>query len=349
VGAVRIDGPDEGDDAGSRDALPGEALPGEARARDTAQRHDGEPGDVSSHDGSSHDVAPGQARSGDDSPRDHTSQGDAIFRVGADKPGDAGETVDAGPTASDRRRAVIRYEAGDGERAGGGHAASDHRRPGDHDEAGRAGAEIRVERALGYRAEVEAVYRAYAIDQGCARVERIERETVTPAMRRIEAEDPERHLAGLEHRLKERYRIEEKVNHDIEKRGVSPADAFAAMKDAIRYTYCYPDDGYVDGVLADSDRLKGAGFEFVNSRNWWSHDEYKGLNSWWRVPETSQIFEVQFHTQASLDAKEETHAAYERLRTLPPDHTEVRDLRAYQREVTAKLPTPPGAPDILLS
>jgi hypothetical protein len=206
-----------------------------------------------------------------------------------------------------------------------------------------------VERALEYRAKVEAADRAYAIDQGCARVERIERETVTPAMRDIEAEDPNRHLAGLEHRLKERYRIEEKVNHDIEKRGVTPSDAFGAMKDAIRYTYCYPDDGYVNGVHADCDRLKEAGFVLVNSRNWWSHDEYKGLNSWWRVPENSQIFEVQFHTQGSLTAKEETHGTYERLRTLPPDHAEVRDLRAYQRDITANISIPRGALDIFLS
>lgn len=217
------------------------------------------------------------------------------------------------------------------------------------EQADPAGAPVRTERALEQRTKVDAVYRAYTIDQGCARVERIERETVTPAMRRIEAEDPDRHLAGLEHRLKERYRIEEKVSHDIDKRGVTAADAFAAMKDAIRYTYCYPDDRYADGVGSDCARLKSAGFELVDSRNWWPHDEYKGLNSWWRVPENGQLFEVQFHTQASLDAKEETHAAYERLRTLPPDHAEVRDLRAYQREVTAKVPVPPAALDISLS
>ncbi len=60
----------------------------------------------------------------------------------------------------------------------------------------------RTERTLEHRAKVDAAYRAYAIDQGCASVEKIERELVTPAMRRIEAEDPDRHLAGLEHRLK---------------------------------------------------------------------------------------------------------------------------------------------------
>ncbi len=65
-----------------------------------------------------------------------------------------------------------------------------------------------------YRATVDAVYRARTVDQGCARVREIEETTVTPAMRSIESEDPTRHLAGLEHRLKGKDRIEEKTSHD---------------------------------------------------------------------------------------------------------------------------------------
>jgi hypothetical protein len=120
-------------------------------------------------------------------------------------------------------------------------------------------AATRTERSLEHRAGVDAKYRAYAIDRGCARVEQIESGTVTPVMLRIEAEEPDRHLAGLDHRLKERDRIEEKVRHDIEKRGATAEDAFAVMKDAIRYSYCYNEDGYSSGVLADCERIKSAG------------------------------------------------------------------------------------------
>jgi DNA-directed RNA polymerase subunit K/omega len=41
-----------------------------------------------------------------------------------------------------------------------------------------------------HQATVDAVFRAHAIDQGYARVKENEEKTVTPAMRRIEAEDP---------------------------------------------------------------------------------------------------------------------------------------------------------------
>jgi hypothetical protein len=59
-----------------------------------------------------------------------------------------------------------------------------------------------MDRAAAYRAAVYAAYQQYAIDHGDARMEKLERETFTPAMRRAETEDPECHLVGLEDRLK---------------------------------------------------------------------------------------------------------------------------------------------------
>ena len=214
------------------------------------------------------------------------------------------------------------------------------------DHGAGAGGAARVARNLEYRATVEAVERAYAIDRGYARVKEIEEKTVTPAMRRIEAEDPDRHLAGLEHRLKGKDRLTEKITEAVEERGHTVGEAFGLVKDVIRYTFCYPDDRYTAGVYADCDRLEDAGFERYDRRNSWEQAEYKGINTRWQVPGSGQTFEVQFHTQASLDAKEETHWAYERLRSLPEDDEQVRDLHAYQREVTSKVPIPPGAPEI---
>jgi hypothetical protein len=211
---------------------------------------------------------------------------------------------------------------------------------------GETGSAVRVERALEHRTTVDAANRAYAIDQGYARVQEIEEKTVTPAMRRIEAEDPDRHLTGLEHRLKGKDRLSEKIESDMKKWGVTVEQAFSNIKDTIRYTLEYPDNRYSDGVLVDCQRIKDAGFELAERRNSWDGDQYKGINSRWQVPENGQLFEVQFHTRASFEAKQQTHAAYERLRTLPEDHEDVHRLRDYQREITAKVPVPPEALDI---
>ena len=196
------------------------------------------------------------------------------------------------------------------------------------------------------RAEAEAEYRAYAIDRGCERVRETEQTITTPAMLRIEAQDSDRHLVGLAHRLKGQDRIEEKVDFDMKKWGVTAEQAFANVKDAIRYTLQYPDDKYSQGVRTDIERIKAEGFELVEFRNSWTREEYKGINSRWRVPENAQLFEIQFHTQASFEAKEETHKAYKRLRVLPDDHEEVHELRAYQRHVCTRIPVPPDAPDV---
>jgi hypothetical protein len=201
----------------------------------------------------------------------------------------------------------------------------------------QAHAELRVNAADAYR--------AYAIDQGCDRVREIEETVTTPAMRRIEAEDPSRVLVGLEFRLKGRERLAEKVAFDMTKKGITADEAFAGVKDAIRYTLEYPEDEYASGVYADCDRLASEGFELVERRNSWTKEEYKGINSRWRALENRQVFEVQFHTQASFEAKQATHWAYERLRSgVPPQ--EQRRLDQFQRDVSARIPIPPSAPDI---
>jgi len=197
-----------------------------------------------------------------------------------------------------------------------------------------------------YRARVDAVFRAHAIDQAYERVREIERNTVTPAMKRIEAEDPARRLAGLEHSLKGKDRLTEKVSKIVNERGHSADQAIGLVKDSIRYTFCYPEARYAVGVDADCERLRNAGFQLVDRENSWTAEQYKGINSRWREPQTGQLFEVQFHTQQSLDAKEETHWAYEKLRVGVPTPAEQRDLEDFQKRITARIEVPPGATGI---
>jgi hypothetical protein len=219
------------------------------------------------------------------------------------------------------------------------------------DRAEPAAAEEATERAERLQTHAElrvnaaGAYRAYTLDQGCDRVREIEETVTTPAMHRIEAEAPGRTLVGLEFRLKGRERLSEKVAFDMTKKGITADEAFAGVKDAIRYTFEYPVDGYTSGVYADCDRIASEGFELVERRNSWTKEEYKGINSRWRAQENRQLFEVQFHTQASFEAKQETHWAYERLRSGIPAQEQKR-LDQFQRDVTARIPIPPGATDI---
>ena len=122
--------------------------------------------------------------------------------------------------------------------------------------------------------------------------------------------------------------------------------AVALVPDAIRFTFRYEDVRYTQSVYADIGRLRDQGFKLEILKNNWLDDQYKGINSQWIEPATGQRFEVQFHTRISHEAKQLTHPAYERLRTLQADALEELLLEAFQKKITAEVPVPPGAADI---
>ena len=184
------------------------------------------------------------------------------------------------------------------------------------------------------------------VEAACDRIAELEREKISPALRAIESQDPDRHLIGFDDRRKGRDRIKEKVHDAINLLRRSPEQAVSRVPDAIRYTFQYREAHYTQGVWTDIERLKGQGFELQKLRNSWSDDQYKGINSQWIDRDTGQRFEVQFHTRISFEAKQLTHDAYERLRTKRADMFEELVLEAFQRKVAADVPVPSGATDI---
>jgi len=186
------------------------------------------------------------------------------------------------------------------------------------------------------------------IDAECDRIADREKERILPGLRAVESQDPQRHLVGFDHRLKSRDRIKEKVCDTLKEQSELSVDgAVSLVPDAIRFTFQYEDARYTRGVYADMARMREQGFQLKSTRNTWSDDQYKGINSQWIEPVSGQRFEVQFHTRISREAKELTHPAYERIRAVPkPDKFEQMVLEAFQKKVTAEVPIPPGATDI---
>lgn len=184
------------------------------------------------------------------------------------------------------------------------------------------------------------------VDAACDRIAKREEEKISPALRAIERQDPDRHLVGFEHRLKGHDRIKEKVYDGIKFLKHSPEEAVSLTPDTIRYTFQYRESRYTQGVWTDIERLKGEGFELDKLKNYWSDDQYKGINSTWIEPGTGQRFEVQFHTRISFEAKQLTHTAYERVRSKKADSLEELVLDAFQKRVAADVPVPRGAADI---
>jgi hypothetical protein len=169
----------------------------------------------------------------------------------------------------------------------------------------------------------------------CAEIRQLGGEVIFPAIKRIEAADPQRHLAGLEHMLKGEDRLKEKAADVLlVEPDLTAGQALAKIPDAVRFTLRYSQEHYADGVLSDVQQVKGEGFELVKLKNLWEKEHYKGINSQWRHPDTGLRFEIQFHTPESLEAKELTHGAYERLRRPGISQAEREELEAYQKQVT---------------
>jgi hypothetical protein len=78
-------------------------------------------------------------------------------------------------------------------------------------------------------------------------------------------------------------------------------------------------------------------------KNTWTKPGYQGINSFWREPRTGQVFEVQFHTPESFQAKMDTHGIYERTRVPGLDDATVEALESEQKRVFASVPSPGGA------
>ena len=177
----------------------------------------------------------------------------------------------------------------------------------------------------------------------CADLKDEATEAIRPAMDRVAAADPGRRLAGLQHMLKGEDRLKEKIADELfAKPAKTVRGALDAVANAVRFTLSYPSERYAEGVLADVDRLKAEGFELIKLKNLWHADQYKGINSQWRVPATGTRFEMQFHTPESREAKELTHEAYERIRGSDATPAERRALKAFQRQANDLLVTPPG-------
>jgi len=172
-------------------------------------------------------------------------------------------------------------------------------------------------------------------------------EAILPAMRRVEVTDPERQLAGLENMIKGEDRLKEKIAERLRYHpDLTARQAAAEVPDAVRFTLTYSETHYSNGVPADVDQLKSEGFELIKLKNLWAKDQYKGVNSQWCRPETGLRFEMQFHTPESLQAKELTHEAYERLRDPLTSKDEENELEDYQRRVNALIKLPPNVFEI---
>jgi hypothetical protein len=172
---------------------------------------------------------------------------------------------------------------------------------------------------------------------------------LTPAMRRIEAQLDQGHLVEDTEKfaLKDPDRFKEKLADAIARNPDKSCPELAKeVHDTIRYTLIFSVEDYTEGFWDAHSKVEAAGYELEVRRNSWTSEEYKGNNTRWFDPASEKLFEIQFHTQESWEAKQQTHDAYEKMKDPRTPPAEVMWLREFQKLISGAVTIPSGAPDI---
>lgn len=154
-------------------------------------------------------------------------------------------------------------------------------------------------------------------------------------------------MEGLEFRLKTKDSYLRKVESDFNlavKNDPSITRAYVAGKinDAIRYTAIADEDNLYAVYRRIVSQLKMNGYEVVKLKNTWfdTVNPYRGVNAVIHSPD-GQNFELQFHTPASFDLKQnKLHELYEEFRLSTTSASQREKLRLQMMQLSQGLKKP---------
>lgn len=136
-------------------------------------------------------------------------------------------------------------------------------------------------------------------------------------------------LRGLDFRVKSESSTARKIAADLrDNPALSVQEARDGIYDALRYTYEFDPAEYTQGVRNALEELQAAGYEQLRFKDYWNAPSgYTSFQGNWKAPDGT-IIELQFHTPASLAAKDPSHLLYEEWRVLPKGHSRRDTLQA---------------------
>ncbi len=186
---------------------------------------------------------------------------------------------------------------------------------------------------------------------------------ITPVLRallqrvqgRLHGDGPELHR----HVFKKPASTRRKIDLLQQRFGLSPEQAAARVRDALRYDVVLEHDGFVAAVQSIMRQLQSQGLKVVRVNNAFTVPDttYAGLNM--KLLSGAHYFEIQFHTADSLRIKQRTHGLYEKLRRIAPSSetsshsgqnppaSERESLQQQLRSAAAKVPRPKGIETIV--
>jgi hypothetical protein len=172
---------------------------------------------------------------------------------------------------------------------------------------------------------------------------------LTPEMRGVEQELPYGELVAdtEKYALKGPDRFKEKLAKRIAlEPDKPPAELATEIHDGIRYTFTFPTERYTPGVYEAEGKLRRRGYELRQRKPSSGNSQYKGVNSRWSDPSSGHLFEVQYHTPESWEAKQKTHDAYATIENPEASESDRTAAKKYQQQISASVPIPEGAAEI---
>lgn len=148
-------------------------------------------------------------------------------------------------------------------------------------------------------------------------------------------------MEGLDYRMKAEKSLARKIDDEKGEMGGDVEATAGKMSDVVRYTMTFEDDGYTDGVAGTIADLEAQGYQLRVKNYWTEGDPYQGINVS-AVHPSGQKFELQFHTPASVKAKEPIHKEYETYRESRDNRTRWKTYHRMTR-MARKITVPSGA------
>ncbi len=138
-------------------------------------------------------------------------------------------------------------------------------------------------------------------------------------------QDGNSRLTGLEYRFKSTSSIENKMGRLLEQ-GYSLNGAAQDINDSLRYTFLIDESAYDGSVLSKLSTFTDNGYQIKYYNNaWGSGKTYQGLNVTLEDP-TGMMIEVQFHTDASFNAKQTINHTYYEISRSPLADQSIKNL-----------------------
>jgi len=162
------------------------------------------------------------------------------------------------------------------------------------------------------------------------------------------AEDGSAKLSGFEYRIKGEGSLTRKVKTEAILEKSLPMDAANGIHDVLRYTFILPEKGFSQKYSGICGILKYIGIAPVKVKNTLKMTgvAYRGVNCQFETSDGYR-FELQFHTEASLDVKERlNHPLYEKARLLETSEQEKAELSRMMIENSDSIPMPDGIMEV---